>query len=216
MDIVLDATNAMTNDSIKAYQDSKKLSQAAASEGAVARGGQPDSETSTNTDTVEISEAARQKLQQASETASGSAPSSQAQGTDEESKKERSLSTREILLKQIQKVKEQLNEANARLAAATAKQGSTDGGGVAVSQEATANTEGKDVSRAEASESAKDPEVKTIMSQINQLTATLVSLNAQLLKEQQKGAASGSTGSAGLNEGSGLSGGLGERLPVGG
>ena len=217
MDILLSGTGTMTSDSIRAYQDSRKLSQTTVSQGAVATAGQTDSETSRNTDTVEISEAARQKQQQSAETASGSVVSSQAQGTEEESQEEGTTSTREMLLKQIQKVKEQLDEANSRLAAATAKKkDSSDGEGKAVAPESEANTDARDAAQAEASEGSQDPEVKNITSEINQLTATLVTLNAQLMKEEQKGAAAGTTGTAGINEGSGLSGGLGERLPVGG
>ncbi|BAH75901.1 hypothetical protein [Solidesulfovibrio magneticus] len=217
MDILLNGTGAMTSDSIKAYQDSRKLSQTTVSQSAVATVGQTDSETSRNTDTVEISEAARQKQQQSAETTSGSAVSSQAQGTEEETKEEETTSTREMLLKQIQKVKEQLDKANSRLAAATAKKkNSSDGEEKAVAPESEANTDERDAAQAEASEGSQDPEVKIITSEINQLTATLVTLNAQLMKEEQKGAAAGTTGSAGINEGSGLSGGLGERLPVGG
>ncbi len=177
--------------------------------------GQTDSETAKDTDTVEISETARNKQRQYAETASDGTLANQAQATDESATEENTTSTREMLLKQIQKVKEQLDEANSRLAAATAKHQSSSGGeGKEPSQESRADNDGKDASGTEVSEGSQDPEVKTIMSEVNQLTATLVTLNAQLLKEEQKGGATGTTGSAGINEGSGLSGGLGERLPV--
>lgn len=94
-------------------------------------------------------------------------------------------------------MKEQLDEANSRLAAATAKhQSASDEEGEAA-PEAKTDAEGKDASGTEVPNGLQDPEVKTIMSEINQLTATLVTLNAQLLKEAQKGGASGTTGSAG-------------------
>ena len=211
MDIVLAAPNAMASDSTKAYQEASKLSRTAVSQDAV----ETDSETAKDTDTVEISEAARNKQRQSAEATSDGALANQAQATDEGAKEENSTSTREMLLKQIQKVKEQLDEAKSRLAAATAKHQSSNGGeGNEPSQEARADNDGKDVSGTEVSEGSQDPEVKTIMSEVNQLTATLVTLNAQLLKEEQKGGAAGTTGSAGINEGSGLSGGLGERLPL--
>lgn len=164
---------------------------------------------------MEIFEAARNKLRQSAEAPSDDALENQAQATDEGAKEQDSTSTREMLLKQVQKVKEQLDEANSRLAAATAKHQSASGGEEgAAAPEAKTDAEGKDASGAEVPDGSQDPEVKTIMSEINQLTATLVTLNAQLLKEAQKGGASGTTGSAGINEGSGLSGGLGERLPL--
>ena len=102
-----------------------------------------------------------------------------------------------------------------RLAAATAKKKQNkDTGEGETTQEIPEQAEAADASQAENAESNDDPEVKTIMSEISQLTSTLVTLNDQLLEEEQKGAAAGTTGSAGLNEGSGLSGGLGERLPI--
>lgn len=215
MSILFDVPSTMASDSTKTYQEASKLSRTAVSQGAAAMEGQTDSETAKDTDTVEISEAARQKQRQSSETASDGAVSSQTQAADEGSKEKSATSTREMLLKQIQKVKEQLNEANSRLAAATAKhKGSSGGEERAAAQEAKTDTGGKDASGTEVSEGSQDPEVKTIMSQINQLTATLVTLNAQLLKEEKKGGAAGTTGSAGINEGSGSSGGLGQRLPI--
>lgn len=217
MDTLLGAASAMASDPTKAYQESRKLSQTAVSQDAVAMVGKIDSETAKDADTVEISEAARNKRRQQVEAASGGDLANQVQATDEGAKEEETTSTREMLLKQIQKVKEQLNEANSRLAAATAKQKSSSGGEEKeAAQETKTDADGKDASGADIADSSQDPAAKTIMSEINQLTATLVTLNAQLLKEEQKGAAAGTTGTAGINEGSGLSGGLGERLPVGG
>jgi hypothetical protein len=215
MDIILGTTTAWTEDSLQAYQEKMKSSQTGALADSVSTSEQTGVESFKDTDTVEISEEARNKLQESSATASETALSTQSKSTEDGSGEESSTSIKEILLKQIREIEEQLNDAKERLAAATAKKKQnkdTDEG--EATQEIPEQAEAADASQAENAESNDDPEVKTIMSEISQLTSTLVTLNDQLLEEEQKGAAAGTTGSAGLNEGSGLSGGLGERLPI--
>lgn len=101
--MLFDAPSAMASDSAKAYQEAGKLWRTAVSQGAVAVKGQADCETARDTDTVEISEAARNKLRQSAEAPSDDALENQAQATDEGAKEQDSTSTREMLLKQIQK-----------------------------------------------------------------------------------------------------------------
>ena len=215
MDILRNTNSVWTGDSLKAYQEKIKSTQDATALPLDPERNKTADETNKNTDTVSISEEARTKQKESSESAAETTDQAQASGTKAASGDDDSTDPIQVLKKQIQQVEKQLRDAQERLveAMSTHKANSSKDKEQAP-EEANGQVDAGDAATIESPENSEDPTVKTIQAEISQLSTTLATLNGQLTKLQQKGGVSGTTGSAGINEGDGLSGGMGERLPV--
>ncbi|WP_043631976.1 hypothetical protein [Desulfovibrio sp. TomC] len=216
MDIQMNIHNGWQGDSLQAYQEATKSIQSVTSSTTSSKDDPKTGEKIESGDTISISEEARKKQEESSGPTSVTTLSAQASATDGESSDDTTSDPKAILLKQIDKVQKQLQDAQDRLASAMSKtKHDTNSGKDKASQETDEQTQDAGTAQTENPENSDNPEVKTIATEVNLLTMTLATLNAQLLKQEQKGGASGTTtGTAGINEGSGLSGGVGERLPV--
>ncbi len=158
----------------------------------------------TGGDTVSISEEAYKKQQEAEKASSEPGATRFAGAKEEEEPAPADL--KEILRRQIREVQKQLNEARQRLAAAMAEQGQGNAGETPV--EAPEEADAGNGKQADGGD-----EVKKCTAEVGQLTATLLQLNNQLMKEEKKASQAGAMGSAGISTGgTGERGGLGERM----
>ncbi len=162
-------------------------------------------------DIVNISEEARQKQQESS----GASAQTGLQGTAGEEASE-PADLKSILKQQIQEIEKQLAKARERLSIAKGVE-SRDGGAEktkAAEEESVQSPDAKNARAAGSAEAEEGGEVKEILTEINQLSNTLATLNQQLLQEERKGASSGASGSAGISTGGEGRGGKGERIPL--
>jgi len=215
MSMQLDTNSMWTGDSLTAYPDKLKTTQDATAPTVSSRRGKTPTDAVEDADTVTISDEARKKQQESSESTTSTTASRQTSDSQEASSDGSSTDPKQSIIKQIQKVEKQLRDAQNRLAAAMADNNTSKNNKEEQPKEETqGQADGTETVNIQSLENIENPEVKMIQAEVSQLTTTLATLNGQLLKLEQKGGASGSTGSAGINEGSGLSGGMGERLPI--
>lgn len=206
----------------KAYQEKLKASEETASPAeAAANGAKVAGDSPAGGDTVTISEEAYKKQQEDRETSAKPEEPAETDAAgrfavDKKTQEEpEPTNLKEILRKQIREVQKQLTEAQQRLAAAVAEkgQGNAEEAPVEAPEEAAAGSgKGADAS---GKAPAGDDDVKKCTAEVGQLTATLLQLNNQLMKEEKKAAQAGAMGSAGISSGgTGERGGLGERMSV--
>ena len=162
-------------------------------------------------DVINISEEARQKQQESS----GASAQTGLQGTAGEEASE-PADLKSMLKQQIQEIEKQLAKAKERLSIAKGGE-ARDDSEEKVQKAGEENVQDPDAknARAAGSPEAEDGgEVKEILTEINQLSNTLATLNQQLLQEERRGASAGASGSAGISTGGEGRGGKGERIPL--